>query len=136
MVTTRSTVVAVWIAALVISANVAALAQQETGNPLRVRISEGVLRALVVHRVLPEYPADALKRGVDGKVTVKVFIDTQGDVKQTSAVEGDPLLATAATEAVKQWKFKPYYLNRKPVPIESQVTITFELKGNKGTVRY
>ena len=111
-------------------------AQQDTNQPPRVRISEPVLKAFLVHKVIPQYPEEALKRGVEGTVTVEVFIDAQGNVEKTSDADGDPLLVPAVADAVKQWKFKPYYLNRKPIPIESQVTLTFELKGGKGTARY
>ncbi len=117
------------------AATVPALAQHDTLQPTRVRISQAVLQAFIVHKVLPEYPEAALKSHVEGAVTVTVFIDAHGDVEKTSDAKGEPLLVPAATEALKQWKFNPYYLNKQPVEVESQVTITFELKGNKGTVR-
>ena len=42
-------------------------------------------------------------------------------------VKGDPQLTRAATDAVKQWKYKPYLLNGEPVEITTQVTISFKL---------
>jgi protein TonB len=42
-------------------------------------------------------------------------------------LSGDPQLAHAAVEAVKQWKYKPYLLNGEPVEIQTQVTVKFKL---------
>ena len=39
---------------------------------------------------------------------------------------GDPVLARAALEAVRQWRYKPYYLDHEPVDIETQITINFK----------
>jgi len=134
--TIRSRLVSLAVMSLVIvlASSTPTTAQKDAAQPIRVRISQPVLKALIVRRVLPEYPEAALKRHLDGAVTITVLIDTHGDVEKTSNAAGDPLLVLAVTDSVKQWKFKPYYLNRKPVPIESQVTITFELKDGKGTV--
>jgi protein TonB len=38
------------------------------------------------------------------------------------------MLAPAAIEAVKQWRYKPYVINGKPVAVETQVTVDFALK--------
>jgi TonB family protein len=102
----------------------------------RVRISEAVLQAFIVRKVLPVYPKDALERGIDGVVRINVLIDQRGIVEKTWDADGDPLLATAVADAVKQWQFKPYYLNKQPVEVQSQISISFELNGDKGIVRY
>jgi TonB family protein len=114
-----------------------ALSQQDSAlQAARVRVSEAVLQAFIVRKVLPVYPKDALERGVDGVVTISVLIDQHGVVEKTWDADGDPLLATAVADAVKQWQFKPYYLNKQPVQVESQISISFELKENRGIVRY
>ena len=111
---------------------------QENGaqQSARVRVSEAVLQAFIVRKVLPVYPKDALERGIDGVVTISVLIDQHGIVEKTWDANGDPLLATAVADAVKQWQFKPYYLNKQPVEVQSRISISFELEGNRGIVRY
>ncbi len=40
------------------------------------------------------------------------------------------MLATAAIEAVRQWRYRPYILNGQPVEVETQITVNFSLAGN------
>jgi len=57
---------------------------QENGadQAARVRISEAVLQAFIVRKVLPVYPKDALERRIDGVVTISVLIDRHGIVEK------------------------------------------------------
>jgi periplasmic protein TonB len=64
-------------------------------------------------------------RGFRG--TLKVEITQAGDVEDVELVSGDPILASAAIDAVKQWKYKPYLLNGNPVNVETQVIMNFAL---------
>jgi len=100
---------------------------EEPKRPLRVRVSERVSQALLVKKVQPVYPAEAREKHVEGRVVMKAEISEGGDVEELSLVSGDPLLAPVALEAVKQWKYKPYYLSGQPAKVETQVTVSFEL---------
>ena len=53
-------------------------------------------------------------------------IDKEGSVVNLKVLSGDPVLAQAALEAVRQWRYKPYYLDGQPVEIETQITINFK----------
>jgi protein TonB len=64
---------------------------------------------------------------IQGRVVLKVVISKTGDVVSLALVSGDPLLAPAAIDAVKQWKYKPYLLNGNPVEVDTQVTVNFTL---------
>jgi periplasmic protein TonB len=44
-----------------------------------------------------------------------------------AVINGDPLLVSAAIDAVKQWRYKPTLLNGKPVEVDTVVTVTFRL---------
>jgi TonB family protein len=99
-------------------------------RPMRVRVSQGVSQALLVKKVQPQYPDDARQARIQGLVVLKALIDTNGDVKELTLVSGHPLLAPAALEAVKQWKYKSYKLNGTPVDVETQVTVAFTLTGD------
>ena len=91
----------------------------------RLRISMGVADGLVLRRVEPAYPEEAKNNGVQGDVILAVTVDKQGNVINSKVVSGHPLLAEAALNAVKQWKYKPYLLNDEPVEFQSTVRIQF-----------
>ena len=95
--------------------------------PTRVRVSQGVQQGLLIRKVAPIYPAAAREAHIQGLVTLKVEIDTEGNVANLWLISGHPDLAPAAMDAVKQWKYRPYLLNRKPVDVETQVQVNFTL---------
>jgi protein TonB len=58
---------------------------------------------------------------------MRVTVDKEGNVANIQLISGHPILAPAAIDAVKQWKYRPYLLNGMPVEIETQVTVNFTL---------
>lgn len=96
--------------------------------PMHVRVSSGVEERLSVKKVPPEYPAKARERYVEGTVSLKVQISKQGAVENVELISGHPLLAPAAIDAVKKWKYRPYLLNGEPVEVETQVQVNFTLQ--------
>jgi len=54
-------------------------------------------------------------------------IGKDGSITSVKRISGDALLARSAADAVKQWKYKPYYLNGEPVEIDTQITVNFKL---------
>lgn len=99
-------------------------------QPLRVRVSQKVSQGLIAKKVQPQYPEEARGEHVQGTVVLRVEISMEGDVTEVALVSGHPLLAPAAIAAVKQWKYKPYVLNGRPVAVETQVSVAFELQPN------
>jgi TonB family protein len=87
-------------------------------------------QALMVSGVPPEYPKKARKKQIQGAVLLKILISPQGDVRDVTVESGDSLLASAATNAVKQWKYRPYLMRGRPVELESYVRVNFTLPGN------
>jgi len=75
----------------------------------------------------PLYPSDARSKHIRGQIFLKVSISTEGDVQDVVVTSGEPALAPAAAEAVRQWKFKPYLLNGDPAEVETQIHINFVL---------
>ena len=61
---------------------------------------------------------------------MKILISPKGDVREVTVESGDLLLASAATIAVKQWKYRPYLTRGRPVELESYVRMNFTLAGN------
>jgi len=81
-----------------------------------------------VKKVDPVYPPLARQARIQGTVVLKALINTSGDVYNLQLVSGHPLLAPAAVEAVKQWKYKPYLLNGEAVEVETTVQVIFKLE--------
>jgi protein TonB len=92
-----------------------------------LRVSQGVMEGLVLKRVQPRYPSQALQMRMQGPVQLQATISKTGDIENLKVVSGDAVLSRAAVEAVRQWKYKPYYLNGDPVPIETQILVNFKL---------
>ncbi|MGA2344978.1 MAG: TonB family protein [Candidatus Sulfotelmatobacter sp.] len=90
-------------------------------------ISQGVSRGLLIHQVAPIYPKSSIAMRIEGTVQLSTIISKTGDITHVKIVSGDPQLAKAAADAVKQWKYKPYLLNGEPVDIQTQVTVNFKL---------
>jgi TonB family protein len=92
-----------------------------------LNVSQGVSQGLAIKKTPPSYPANALRMGIEGSVQLMATISKKGDISAVKVLSGDPNLARAATEAVKQWKYRPYLLDGVPVEIQTQVTVNFKL---------
>jgi TonB family protein len=93
----------------------------------RVHIAQGISAGLLINRVPPIYPPLARQARIQGTVVLKAKINQTGDVVSLELVSGHPMLAPAAIEAVKQWKYLPYILNGNAVDVETQVRVNFTL---------
>ena len=80
-----------------------------------------------MQRVEPEYPEQAKLEHIEGPVVLGILVGSDGLVKGLNVVSGDLQLVNAASDAVKQWRFKPYLLNGKAVEFETRVTVNFAL---------
>jgi protein TonB len=98
-------------------------------TPQRVRVSSGVSTGMLVRKVPPVYPPLARQARIQGTVILQAQISKEGNIENLQLVSGHPMLAPAAIEAVKQWKYKPYLLNGEPVEVETQVQVNFTLAG-------
>jgi len=95
--------------------------------PQRVRISQGVTKGLLIHRVEPTYPALAKQARVQGEVVLSAIINVNGEIQNLQLVSGHPMLVPEAIAAVRQWRYKPYLLNGQPVEVETTITVIFSL---------
>jgi periplasmic protein TonB len=92
-----------------------------------LRISQGVSQGLLIKKVQPVYPANAKSMRLEGPVDMEAVIDREGKITNLKVLKGQPVLAHAAMEAVRQWRYKPYYLDGEPVEIQTQITVLFKL---------
>ncbi len=97
--------------------------------PKVVRVSSGVSEGLLLHRVQPTYPPLARAAHVSGTVQLQATIGRDGNIQNLRVISGHPMLAPAAVQAVKQWKYRPYLLNGEAVEVETTVTVNFNLGG-------
>ena len=79
----------------------------------------------------PVYPVLARQARIGGAVVIDAVIDTQGNVIEMQTVSGQPLLALAAMEALRHWKYEPTTLGGEVVPVRLLVTIAFDWKSHR-----
>jgi len=101
----------------------------KVATPQRVRVSQGVSQGLLIHKVLPQYPPLARQARIQGVVVLEALIGKDGGIQNLHVVSGHPMLTNAALDAVKQWRYKPYYLNGEPVEVETTINVNFTLAG-------
>jgi periplasmic protein TonB len=92
-----------------------------------LNISQGVSQGLLIKKVAPQYPSNAVRLRIEGTVELMATISKAGEISHIKILSGDAQLTKAAEDAVKQWKYKPYLLNGEPVEIQTQVTVNFKL---------
>jgi protein TonB len=101
----------------------------KVATPQRVRVSQGVSAGNLIKRVQPNYPPLARQARIQGQVVLQAEISKEGTIQNLQLISGHPMLAPAAIEAVKQWRYKPYLLNGEPVAVDTQVVVNFTLSG-------
>lgn len=97
--------------------------------PVRqLRVSH-MMEGNLAYRVQPNYPVLAKQARIQGQVVLRAIISREGAIENLQVLSGHPMLAPAAVEAVRQWRYRPYVLNGEPVEVETQVTVNFVLGG-------
>lgn len=105
------------------------VAVPKVATPQRVRVSQGVTEGLILKKVQPTYPPLARSARIQGAVVLQAVIGKDGSIQNLRAISGHPMLTPAAIDAVKQWRYKPYFLNGEPVEVDTQITVNFTLAG-------
>jgi len=96
--------------------------------PGRIQVGGNVEAALLVYGPKPAYPDLAKKARISGVVSLHAFISKDGAVQTLTVIPpAHPLLAPAAMEAVRQWRYKPTLLNGQPVEVETTIDVSFSL---------
>jgi TonB family protein len=92
-----------------------------------IELSPSAAEDSLLYRVEPDYPQPAREQKMEGPVALDVHIGRDGAVQEIKLLSGSPLLAQAATEAVKQWRFKPRAVKGQRVEMQTKVTLNFRL---------
>ena len=85
---------------------------------------------VVTQPVRPGYPVLARQMKVQGSVILQALIGRDGLIQNLQVLTGPPILADAAEEAVRQWRFKPHYQNNQPVETQTSITVNFTISTN------
>ena len=89
---------------------------------------ETTIAAKLTKRVDPVYPQQARSSGISGGVVLNAHIDEAGKVQVVQAISGDPVLVSAAMDAVRQWEYQPSSVNGQPRQSDTRIVINFSLR--------
>ncbi len=90
-----------------------------------------VKNPVLIKKVNPIYPKEALKRKISGIVKMEAICDIYGKVEKINVISGNPILGKAASDALKQWVYEPFLINNKPQPVQFTVIVKFHLDPKK-----
>jgi protein TonB len=91
------------------------------------KIGGNVVAANLINPVKPIYPPLAKMARQQGTVKFEAMISKEGTIEELKVVSGPPLLIQAATDAVKQWRYRPTVLNGEPVEVQTTIDVNFSL---------
>jgi protein TonB len=103
------------------------VATSKLGASQSVWLSPEKAEARLLSRTEPQYPSEALAAHRAGNVVLEAQVAEDGSVSSVRTLSGDPLLAAAAAEAVRNWRYQPYRLHDRPAQFQTDVTLTFAL---------
>lgn len=87
-----------------------------------------MMQGNLIYKVEPIYPVVAKTAGVQGAVLIRALISREGTIEQAQVISGSPWLSRAALDAIRQWRYRPYYLNGTPVEVDTEITVNFVLQ--------
>lgn len=89
--------------------------------------SQDVVPGVLMHRVNPVYPAKAKAQHLFGTVELRITIAGDGRIHDVNQISGEPVLAAAATDAIRHWRYSPFLLDGKPVEVQKKISVVFKL---------
>lgn len=93
---------------------------------IQAQVPAEVMEKLLVHRVEPVYPADARQANLQGVVALDIVVGRDGSVVSMRPLNGPDVLADAAMDALRWWKFEPYRINGEPAIVETTLAVEFK----------
>jgi TonB family protein len=102
-------------------------AESATLPTLDARVSQGITQGALIHEVPAVYPPQARMQRLAGSVVVDATVGADGAVRSVKLVSGPLLLATAATDAIRLWRYSPALLNGTPIEVQKRITVVFKL---------
>jgi len=99
----------------------------EAASSRAVWLAPSQAESRLLTRVEPQYPAEASAAHRSGDVVLEVHVSQDGTISAIRTLSGDPVLAAAATEAVRRWRYQPYSVQGRPAEFQTDVTLKFSL---------
>ncbi|MGA9306659.1 MAG: TonB family protein [Candidatus Sulfotelmatobacter sp.] len=101
---------------------------EKTTEVLRpqARVPAEVMEKLVTHRVDPDYPLEARQTKLQGVIELDVVVGRDGSVVDVRARNGPAVLAQAAMDAMRWWRFEPYRIDGKAAVVQTTVAMEFK----------
>jgi len=96
-------------------------------NTAPVSISQGVLAGYLLAPIQPQYPVIARAAHVEGTVIIQAIISKSGTIESAHVISGPSMLQSAALQAVRNARYRPYLLNQQPTEVETTFSINFHL---------
>ena len=100
--------------------------QVSSAEKPQTQVSAEVMEKLLVHRVEPTYPPEARKENLQGIIALDIVVGRDGSVVSMRPLNGPEVLARAAMDALRWWKFEPYRVNGEPAVVETTVAVEFK----------
>ncbi|HEY2390935.1 MAG TPA: energy transducer TonB [Candidatus Angelobacter sp.] len=92
-------------------------------------ISSATAVGMKIHDVFPIYLPFARQARIEGQVFLKAVIDKSGNVSQLCISHAlGAGLDDSAADAIRQWKYRPYMLNGKPMEVETDISVKFSIR--------
>jgi TonB family protein len=85
----------------------------------------GKANVRVLQRAEPQYPEAARQQHIQGPVVLDAQVGKDGTVQQLTVITGNSMLATAASDAIRQWRFKPRVQNGRVVQFQTRIKVDF-----------
>jgi len=93
----------------------------------QLKVPADAMGRRIIHQVMPEYPEVARQAGVQGTVVLDTVVSVEGAVTQVKFVSGPEALSQAAMDAVRWWRYEPYFVDGQPATVETIVAVDFRL---------
>jgi protein TonB len=90
-------------------------------------ISSGVSEGMLITPIRPVYPAIARAAHVEGTVVVEAVISRNGTIESLHVLRGPTMLQSAALDAIRAARYKPYRLNGEAVDVQTTITVNFRM---------
>jgi TonB family protein len=114
--------------ALAVTHGIAQSPEKSDNSPTKccAHVQKVVVAPRPISVVRPKYPKEAHKKKIEGQVVLRATVALDGNLKDITVVSGDPILADAVLEAVRQWRYQPSKVNGEPVEAQHEITVTFK----------
>ncbi len=100
--------------------------QSASSDKPQMQVSPEVMERLLIHRVDPVYPAEAREQHLQGVIAVNIVVGRDGSVLSMHPLNGPDILAQAAMDALRWWKFQPYRLNGESTVVATTLAVEFK----------